>query len=63
MPSGVFKIIDIPKDKVAMVVADFELQRPKKIEPFEQPNRLWTVKATFPGEGESEEVFRRVTSE
>jgi hypothetical protein len=58
MPHGVFKIIDIPENKVATVVADFELQNPEKIEKFKQPNRLWTVKATFPGQGESEEAFR-----
>ncbi len=56
MPSGVFKITDIPKDKVATVVADYEMEG-AKIEKIKQPNGLWTVKATFPGQGESEKVF------
>ena len=57
MPSGVFTIINIPDDKVATVEADFQLERPEKIEKFQQPNGLWTVKATFAGGGESQEVF------
>ena len=57
MPTGVFKITNIPKDKVAKVVANFELDGPDKIEKKEQSNELWTVIATFPGEGETEEEF------
>ncbi len=57
MPSGVFKITDIPEDKVETVIADYQLQNPDSIEKFEQPDGKWTVVATFSGEGESEEVF------
>lgn len=57
MPSGVFSIIDIPADKVATVVAMYQLDQPEKIEKLQQPNGLWTVKATFSGDGESQEVF------
>ena len=57
MPNGVFKIINIPKDKVPMVVADFELDSPDKIEKIDQGDGLWTVKATFPGAGETEKEF------
>jgi hypothetical protein len=57
MPSGVFKITDIPEAKVPTVVADYELDGPEKIEKIKQANGLWTVKATFPGEGESQKVF------
>ena len=57
MPSGVFKIINIPADKVSTVIADYELDSPDKIEKFEQPDGLWTVIATFSGEGEEEKDF------
>ena len=56
MPSGVFKITDIPEEKVEEVEANYRLQNPA-IEKFKQPNGKWTVIATFPGDGESEEVF------
>ena len=57
MPSGIFKITDIPKDKVATVVANYQLDGPLNIEEIEQPGDLWTVKATFEGPGEQEEKF------
>ncbi len=57
MPSGVWKITDIPADKVDMVVADFQLESPDTVEKTEQPNGKWTVVATYPGEGEDEKVF------
>ena len=57
MPSGVFKVTDIPEDKVATVEADYQLDNPDKIEKNLQPNGLWTVTATFPGEGKSEKGF------
>lgn len=49
MPSGVFKVIDIPDDKVATVIADYEIQSPVSIKKEKQPNGLTTVIATFPG--------------
>ena len=57
MPSGVFTIIDIPEDKVATVVANYQLEHPEKVEKLQQSNGLWTVKATFAGNGESQKVF------
>lgn len=57
MPSGVYKITDIPEDKVATVVANFEVDSPENFEKIEQENGLWTVIATFSGTGESEETF------
>ena len=53
MPSGVFKVTDIPKEKVAVVVANYEADSPTpNIERVDQGNGLWTVVATFPGDGE-----------
>ncbi len=57
MPSGVWKITDIPADKVDEVVANFQLQSPDNVEKTEQPNGKWTVVATYPGEGEDVKVF------
>ncbi len=54
MPSGVFKITDIPEDKVKIVRADFELDDPISIDEIDQGGGMWTVVATFPGEGETE---------
>jgi len=51
MPSGVFRITDIPEAKVAEVVALYQLDNPTKIEKVAQGNGLWTVIATFPGPG------------
>lgn len=57
MPSGVFTITDIPEDKVATIVTDYQLEHPEKIEKLKQSNGLWTVRAIFSGDGESQEVF------
>ena len=57
MPSGVFKITDIPKEKVARVEGLYRVQGPEKIEKLEQADGRWTVVATFPGSGETEEEF------
>lgn len=58
MPTGVWKITDIPKDKVATVVANFKADVPTPtIAELIQTNGLWTVKATFPGDGETEKKF------
>ncbi len=58
MPTGVYKITDIPEDKVATVVANFEADVPTPaIAKSKQTNGLWTVKATFPGAGETEKKF------
>ena len=59
MPSGVWKITDIPADGVDEVVANFQLDGPDSVEKTEQPNGKWTVVATYPGEGEDEKVFTR----
>lgn len=56
MPSGVFTITDIPADKVDMVVADYEMEG-AQTERIDQGNGLWTVKATFPGDGEHTQTF------
>lgn len=56
MPSGVWKITDIPADKVDMVAADYEMEGANPVEKTEQPNGKWTVVATFPGEGETVQV-------
>lgn len=58
MPNGVFKIINIPTDKVPTVVANFQLDSPDNIEEIDQGGGLWTVKATFPGADETQEEFR-----
>jgi hypothetical protein len=50
MPSGTFQVIDIPDDRLATVVADYELDSPSRIEKIRQSNGLWTVRATF-GDG------------
>ena len=58
MPTGVWKITDIPKDKVAIVVANFKADVPAPtIAELIQTNGLWTVKATFPGDDETEKTF------
>ena len=57
MPSGVFKITDIPEDKVEIVVADYQMENPVNIERIAQPNGMWTVIATFPDEGAMEKRF------
>ncbi len=57
-PRGVFKITNISEDRVPVVVADFELDDPTSIEKIDQKEKndqgknLWTVVATFPGDGE-----------
>lgn len=52
MPSGVFKITDIPDNRVDTVIADYQLDDPPpKIEKTKQPNGLWTVTATYAGTG------------
>ncbi len=58
MPEGVFTITDIPKDKVELVAADYKMENPLKIETWEQPNGLWTVRATFAGEGKQTESYK-----
>jgi hypothetical protein len=57
MPSGVFKITDIPQQKVAEVEALYRLDNPIKIEKIDQGNNLWTVIATFPGQGSVTQKF------
>ena len=57
MPSGEFRITDIPKDKVPQVVGMFKVDNPTKIEEIEQPDGKWTVVATFPGPGKQEKPF------
>lgn len=58
MPTGVFTITDIPEDKVATVVADYQLENPPPtITKSRQPNGLWTVTATFPGSGGQTKKF------
>ena len=53
MPSGVFKVTDIPKDKVPIVISDYEADIPTPtISKIDQGDGLWTVVATFPGDGE-----------
>ena len=57
MPTGVFRITDIPADQVERVIANYQLDAPENIQRIEQPNGKWTIIATFSGEGESEEGF------
>lgn len=57
MPIGVFRITDIPADKVDGVVAKYQVDAPLKIERVDQGGGLWTVIATFPGKGDSVESF------
>lgn len=57
MPNGIFKITDIPENKVETVMEDFRMENPISVEKTHQPDGKWTVTATFPGEGQSEEVF------
>ena len=51
MPSGVFEITEIPADKVQEVKNIYGLDNPTKIETKKQDDGLWTVIATFPGNG------------
>ena len=49
MPRGVQETTNIPKEKVPEVVAGYMLdQPPPMIEKIEQPDGLWTVRATYP---------------
>jgi hypothetical protein len=58
MPSGVFEITDIPDDKVATVIANYQLEDPPPdIKKTKQSNGQWTVTATFPGPGKEKKVF------
>ena len=57
MPSGVFKITDIPQSKVQEVENLYKLDNPTKIEKVDQGNGLWTVTATFPGAGNVTKKF------
>ena len=54
-PCGTWKITDVPEDKVAEVMADFKLHRPKPtVTKEQQADGKWTVTAVFedcpPGE-------------
>ena len=51
MPTGIYKTTDIPENKVEDVVAGYKLDNPQKIEKIQQDNGLWTVIATWPGQG------------
>ncbi len=57
MPSGVFKVKNIPKDKVERVVNLYKRDwpKPKSIDEIDQGGGLWTVVATFPDGGETTE--------
>jgi hypothetical protein len=57
MPSGVFKVTDIPEAEVPNVLATYQWQHPTKVEKEKQANGLWTVIATFSGSGSSTEKF------
>lgn len=57
MPSGVFKITDIPESKVQEVKNLYKLDNPTTIEKVDQGNGLWTVIATFPGSGDETKKF------
>ncbi len=57
MPSGVFKVTDIPEAKVAEVEALYKLDNPTTIEKKDQKNGFWTVTATFPGLGNVTKKF------
>jgi hypothetical protein len=58
MPSGVFEITDIPAEKVATVIANYQLEDPPpQIEKSQQPNGRWTVTATFSGPGKQKKAF------
>jgi hypothetical protein len=57
MPSGVFKVTDIPDNKVETVIALYRLDNPEKIEKKRQPDGRWTVTATFPGSGVETKTF------
>lgn len=57
MPSGVFKVTEIPEDRVADVIGMYQPDGPTSIERVEQSNGKWTVIATFPGPGETTQVF------
>lgn len=48
MPTGVFETKDVPENKLAEVVAGYQLDNPTKIEKIKQPDGKWTVRATFP---------------
>lgn len=48
MPFGVWETTDVPANKVKKVEAGYKLDNPIKVESFEQPDKLWTVRATFP---------------
>jgi hypothetical protein len=48
MPCGVWKITDVPADKVPNVIGDFNLDSPTKVEKDKQADGTWTVTATFP---------------
>jgi len=48
MPTGIQETTDVPENKVAQVVAGYQLDNPTKIEKIKQPDGNWTVRATFP---------------
>jgi hypothetical protein len=60
MPSGTFKITDIPEDKVQMVVALYNAEDPppESVEKIDQGGGLWTVVATFTGDGHVEQPYQ-----
>jgi hypothetical protein len=57
VPTGVFEITDIPENRVDMVIREFQLDNPQKIETKPQGGGLFTVVATFPGPGKQKKTF------
>ncbi len=48
MPCGVWKTTDVPKNRVDLVVAGYNLDAPTSVTKTEQADGNWTVTATFP---------------
>jgi len=47
MPTGVFKTTNVPQNKLAQVVAGYNLDNPLRIEKNKQQDGNWTVIAVF----------------
>lgn|GEM_PF-4815788 len=47
MPCGVWKVTDIPENKVGRVMAGYRISKPNSVIKEQQPDGLWTVTATF----------------
>lgn len=47
MPTGVYKVTDIPEEELTQAVAGYMLNNPIRIEKIRQPDGKWTVIVTY----------------